>query len=371
MGNFSIEHAGENTVNIKVVGVGGGGGNAVNRMVESGLRGMEFIAINTDNQVLAQSKADMKIGIGVKTTKGLGAGGSPEKGESAAEESREEIATVLKGTQMLFIAAGMGGGTGTGAAPIVAQVAQEMGILTIGVVTKPFLFEGPRRMQQAERGIAKLREAVDSLVVVPNERLKSLSDQKITLANAFQAADDVLRQGVQSISELINVSGFINLDFADVSTIMQGAGLAHMGVGSASGKDKAIVAAEMAVSSPLLETSIDGAKGIIINITASPNIEFEEIDTATNRISQSVHPEANIIFGVAFDEKMDDEIKITVIATGFDTGFKEDHINLISAVQAAKKVGFESGDDEDPELLQDSNVNEAFEDILKIFQEKD
>ncbi len=371
MGNFSIDHSSDKTVNIKVVGVGGGGGNAVNRMVEAGLRGMEFIAVNTDNQVLYQSKADIKVAIGAKATKGLGAGGHPEKGESAAEESREEIAAALKGTQMLFITAGMGGGTGTGAAPIVAEIARDMGILTVGVVTKPFLFEGACRMQQAEHGIAKLREFVDSLVVVPNERLKSLSDQKITLANAFKAADDVLKQGVQSISELINTSGFINLDFADVSTVMQDAGLAHMGVGSASGKDKAIAAAEMAVSSPLLETAIDGAKGIIINITASPNIEFDEIDTATNRISQAVHPEANIIFGVAFDESLEDEIKITVIATGFDTDFKK-QIPKINAQEAAEKMGPNlEGFVELEEEPIEKTVNEDFDEILKIFKNKD
>ncbi|MDE5600364.1 MAG: cell division protein FtsZ, partial [Oscillospiraceae bacterium] len=318
-----MAHDNDYTVNIKVTGVGGGGGNAVNRMVDSDMKGVDFIAINTDNQILFSSKAENKVSIGAKTTKGDGAGGNPEIGERAAEESREEIANALKGAQMLFITAGMGGGTGTGAAPVVAQVAREMDILTIGVVTKPFHFEGAMRMRQAEQGIARLRECVDSLVVVPNERLKMLDNQKITFANAFQAADDVLKQGVKSISELINTSGFINLDFADVSTIMQNAGYAHMGVASAQGKDKAIIAAESAISSPLLETSIDGAKGLIINITAPPTIEFDEIDAATSHISQSVDPEANIIFGVAFDEKLDDELKITVIATGFDTDFKD------------------------------------------------
>ena len=323
MSSINIMHDDDYAVNIKVTGVGGGGGNAVNRMVDSDMKYVDFIAINTDNQILFSSKAANKVAIGAKTTKGDGAGGNPEVGESAAEESREEIAAALKGAQMLFITAGMGGGTGTGAAPIVAQIAREMGILTIGVVTKPFNFEGAMRMRQAEQGIARLRACVDSLVVVPNERLKMLEDRKITFANAFQAADDVLQQGVKSISELINTSGFINLDFADVSTIMKDAGYAHMGVASAQGKDKAIIAAENAISSPLLETSIDGAKGLIINITAPPTIEFDEIDAATSHISQSVDPEANIIFGVAFDENLDDELRITVIATGFDTEFKD------------------------------------------------
>lgn len=369
MGNFILAHDADRAVNIKVAGVGGGGGNAINRMVDAGLTGMEFIAINTDNQVLFKSKANSKIEIGAKSTKGRGAGGDPEKGERAAEESREEIASALKGTQMLFITAGMGGGTGTGAAPIVAQIAREMEILTVGVVTKPFVFEGARRMKQAEDGIARLRDCVDSLVVVPNERLKLLTDQKITLANAFEAADDVLKQGVQSISELINTSGFINLDFADVSTIMQDAGFAHMGVGSGNGKDKAIAASEMAISSPLLETSIDGAKGLIINITAPPTIEFEEIDAATNRISQSVHPDANIIFGVAFDESLDDEIRITVIATGFDTDFKK----KIQTKMAADIANRETESNAPLETIQpdlNKQTGEDFESILEIFKSR-
>lgn len=323
MPNTMIEHELDQVVGVKVMGVGGGGGNAINRMVMAGLTGMEFIAVNTDRQVLRKSQAAQKIEIGLKTTKGTGAGGDPAKGAQAAEESRDEIATALKSTQMLFITAGMGGGTGTGSAPIIAQIAREMGILTVGVVTKPFVFEGPRRMQQAESGIEELRNHVDSLVVVPNERLKLLSNQKITLANAFEAADNVLKQGVQSISELINTTGFINLDFADVSAIMRDAGYAHMGVGYGEGKEKAVAAAEMAVSSPLLETSIDGAKGLIINVTAPPTVEFDEVETASSRISQAVHPEASVIFGVAFDDSLDDEIKVTVIATGFDTDFKE------------------------------------------------
>ncbi len=304
-------------VNIKVIGIGGGGGNAVNRMVDSGMQYVEFIAINTDNQILCKSKANRKITIGNKTTKGDGAGGNPEVGGHAAEESRDEIKAALEGTQMLFITAGMGGGTGTGAAPVVAQIARELGILTIGVVTKPFLFEGVKRMKQAEEGIERLKENVDSLVVVPNERLKLLEDRKLTFQNAFAIADDVLRQGVKSIAELINTSGFINLDFADVKSIMKDAGYAHMGVATAQGKDKAESAAEKAISSPLLETSIEGARGLIINVTLPPSIELEEVDVAMQYISKNVDADANIIFGVAFDESLDDELKITVIATGF------------------------------------------------------
>lgn len=368
MSNITIAHDNEYIVNIKVVGIGGGGGNAVNRMVDSGMTGMEFIAINTDNQVLYKSKASNKVEIGSKLTKGAGAGGDPSCGEKAAEESREEITAALKGAKMLFITAGMGGGTGTGAAPVVAKIAREMGILTVGVVTKPFLFEGAMRMRQAEHGISKLREAVDSLVVVPNERLKLLDNHKITFANAFETADNVLKQGVQSISELINTSGFINLDFADVSAIMKDAGYAHMGVGSASGKDKAIAAAENAISSPLLETSINGAKGLIINITAPPTVEFEEIDAATTHISQAVDPEANIIFGVAFNESLDDEIKITVIATGFDTGYKEKiKKTTVSDVLGANRGDNLSSVEEEEEELE---ISEDFQKILDIFKNK-
>lgn len=303
-------------VNIKVIGIGGGGGNAVNRMVDSDMKYVKFIAINTDKQILFNSKADLKIPIGEKTTRGGGAGGNPEVGAKAVEENYDDIKNALVGTQMLFITAGMGGGTGTGAAPIVAQIAREMGILTIGVVTKPFSFERAQRMKQAEEGIAKLKESVDSLIVVPNDRLKKL-DNKLTLKNAFALADDVLKQGVKSIAELINTSGFINLDFADVKSIMKDAGYAHMGVATAQGKDKAGTAVEQAISSPLLETSIDGARGLIINITIPPTIALDEVDVAMSHISDSVDPEANIIFGVAFDETLDDELKITVIATGF------------------------------------------------------
>ncbi|MBE6767792.1 MAG: cell division protein FtsZ [Ruminococcaceae bacterium] len=307
-------------IQIKVVGVGGGGGNAVDRMVRSGVAGVEFVAVNTDRQALNRSQATMKIQIGEKLTHGWGAGANPEKGQRAAEESHDEIMNALKGTDMVFITAGMGGGTGTGAAPVVAEIARDMGILTVGIVTKPFLFEGRKRMEQAEAGIANLREHVDSLIVIPNERLKQVSDVRITLANAFDMADDVLRQGVQSISQLIKTNAMVNLDFADVTAIMKDAGYAHMGIGHAEGKEKAENAAKEAIASPLLETSIDGAHGVIINITASVDIDMEDVDVASSMISRAVHPDATIIWGVALDEKLSDEMFITVIATGFEGG---------------------------------------------------
>lgn len=314
---FDLENDFDNIVKIKVIGVGGGGGNALDRMVSSGVKCVEFVSVNTDKQALQRSKATQKIQIGDKITHGKGAGSKPEIGQKAAEENREEIAQAIKGTDMVFITAGMGGGTGTGAAPIVAQIAREMGVLTIGIVTKPFAFEGKRRMEQAESGIANLREHVDSLVIIPNERLKYASEHRITLLNAFSVADDVLRQGVQSISDLILLPGLVNLDFADVTSVMKDAGYAHMGVGRASGKDKAEVAANMAISSPLLETAISGAKGVIINITSSPDIGLDEIEIASTMIAEQADPEANIIWGAAFDESMDDEMSVTVIATGF------------------------------------------------------
>lgn len=316
---FEIDNDFDNIVQIKVIGVGGGGGNAVDRMVTMGVQGVEFISVNTDKQALYRSKATQKIQIGEKITHGKGAGSKPEMGQKAADESREALAAALRGSDMVFITAGMGGGTGTGAAPIVAEVARDMGVLTIGIVTKPFAFEGKRRLEQAEGGISALREHVDSLVVIPNERLKLVSEQRITLLNAFSIADDVLRQGVQSISDLIKLPGLVNLDFADVTAVMKDAGYAHMGVGRASGKDKAEQAANMAISSPLLETSINGAKGVIINITSSPDIGLDEIETASEMISKQAHEDANIIWGAAFDEDMDDEMSVTVIATGFAT----------------------------------------------------
>lgn len=317
--SFELVDELEDMVQIKVIGVGGGGGNAVNRMVSAGIKCVDFISINTDKQALLRSQAGQRIQIGEKITHGKGAGSKPEIGQKSAEESRENIVDSLKGADMVFITAGMGGGTGTGAAPVVAEIAREMGILTIGIVTKPFAFEGKRRMNQAEDGISALRQHVDSLVVIPNERLKYASEQRITLVNAFAVADDVLRQGVQSISDLILLPGLVNLDFADVTSVMKDAGYAHMGVGRASGKDKAEVAANLAISSPLLETAIDGARGVIINITSSPDIGLDEIDTASTMISQQASPDANIIWGAAFDESLDDEMIVTVIATGFDT----------------------------------------------------
>ena len=315
---FILDEEMMNITNIKVIGVGGGGGNAVNRMVAAGLQGVEFIAMNTDQQALLNSKATQKVQIGTKLTKGRGAGADPEIGQRAAEESKDEIANALKGAQMAFITAGMGGGTGTGAAPVVAEVAHDLGILTVGIVTKPFAFEGRRKMSLAEQGIAALLMHVDSLIVIPNERLKLISQEKITLMNAFEAADNVLRQGVESISSLINIPAFINLDFADVRSIMKDAGYAHMGVGSAKGAGKAENAAKAAISSPLLETSIAGARGVIINITSSPDIGLEEVEQASSLITQSAHPDANIIWGTTFDENLSDELRVTVVATGFE-----------------------------------------------------
>ena len=315
---FEFEMDYESVVNIKVIGVGGGGNNAVNRMVTSGLQGVEFIAINTDKQALNRSEASVKIQVGTKLTKGQGAGSRPEIGRKAAEESREDINKALEGADMVFITAGMGGGTGTGGAPVVAQIAREMGILTVGVVTRPFGFEGKKRMEQANAGIDQLKENVDSLIVIPNERLKYVSDQKISFKNAFEIADNVLHQAVASISELITVPGLINLDFADVTSIMKGAGFAHMGVGSAAGKDKAEEAAKMAIQSPLLESSINGAHGVILSVIGSEDIELDEIEQAASMIQAAAHPDAHIIFGASISEDADDEIRVVVIATGFD-----------------------------------------------------
>jgi len=315
---FELDETFESGVNIKVVGVGGGGNNAVTRMITSNVRGVDFIAINTDRQALQKSAATNKITIGEKVTKGHGAGSNPAVGEKSAEESLEEIKNALTGADMVFITTGMGGGTGTGAAPVVARLAKEMGMLTIGIVTKPFAFEGKKRKEQADAGIAALSQYVDSLVIIPNERLKQVSDKPITMLNAFEIADDVLSHGVQSISELINVPGYINLDFADVTSVMQNAGYAHMGVGYATGKEKAELAAKAAISSPLLETSISGAHGILGNITASPDISMEDIDIACSMIANESHEDATVIWGVAFDPSMEDAMKITIIATGFE-----------------------------------------------------
>lgn len=373
--SFELENNNEDIVQIKVVGVGGGGGNAINRMIDSGVKCVEFICINTDKQALLRSKATHKIQIGEKITHGKGAGSKPEVGQRSAEESRDEIISSLKGADMVFITAGMGGGTGTGAAPVVAQIAREMGILTVGIVTKPFAFEGSRRLEQAENGIIALREQVDSLVVIPNERLKYASQQRITLMNAFIVADDVLRQGVQSISDLILLPGLVNLDFADVTSVMKDAGYAHMGMGRASGKDKAEIAANMAISSPLLETAINGAKGVIINITSSPDIGLDEIETASSMISEQADKSANIIWGAAFDETMDDEISVTVIATGFAT--RESYIPVPSGSNSKPNAfgrhdnrnihqsrGYSSSD------YKNDNNDDTYYDIMSIFNNK-
>lgn len=310
----------ENFAQIKVIGCGGGGNNAVNRMIAAGLRGVEFIAINTDKQALFLSKANTKIQIGDKLTKGLGAGANPEVGEKAATESRDEIAQAIKGADLVFVTAGMGGGTGTGAAPVVAQIARDLGILTVGVVTKPFMFEGRKRMQYAERGVENLKATVDTLVTIPNDRLLQVAEKKTSIVDAFKIADDILRQGVQGISDLIAVPGLINLDFADVRTIMLNTGIAHMGVGRASGDNKAEEAAKQAIHSPLLETTIDGAKAVLINVTGGPDLGLFEVNTAAEMIQKSADPDANIIIGAVIDENLKDEMLITVIATGFDKG---------------------------------------------------
>lgn len=314
--DFEVEM--EQYANIKVIGIGGAGNNAINRMVEAGLKGVEFIAVNTDAQALYLSKADKKIQIGEKLTKGLGAGANPEIGRKAAEESKDVVEETLKGADMIFITAGMGGGTGTGAAPIIAEVSKNLGILTVGVVTKPFSFEGKKRMANAEMGITDVKSNVDTLITIPNDRLLTIAEKKTSIIEAFKLADDILRQGVQGISDLIAVPGLINLDFADVKTVMQDTGLAHMGIGKGSGETRATDAAKQAISSPLLETSIDGAKGVLLNITGGSNLGLLEVNEAAELIASVADKEANIIFGAVIDEKLQDEIRITVIATGFD-----------------------------------------------------
>ena len=306
------------TATIKVVGVGGGGGNVINRMIEAGLRGVEFITVNTDRQALGLSKANKKIQIGEKLTRGLGAGANPEIGKCSAEESKAEIAEALKGADMVFVTAGMGGGTGTGAAPIVAETSREMGILTVAVVTKPFPFEGKRRTSQAEAGIDELKQCVDTLIVIPNEKLLQVVEKQTCLQDAFDMSDNVLKQGVQGISDLITIPGLVNLDFADVKTIMLDAGMAHIGTGRASGENRAQEAARQAIHSPLLETSIEGAGGVLINVTGGRDLGLLEINEAAELVQKSVDPEANIIFGAVIDENLKDEIVITVIATGFN-----------------------------------------------------
>jgi cell division protein FtsZ len=317
-GELTELFSGENFAQIKVVGVGGGGGNAVNRMINEGLGGVEFIAVNTDSQALMLSSAKTRVRIGDKLTRGLGAGGNPEIGRKAAEESQDELYEVLRGADMVFIACGMGGGTGTGASPVIAQIAKELGALTIGVVTRPFTFEGSRRLQGAESGIEALKSQVDTLIVIPNDRLTQIADKRATLQQAFSLADDVLRQGIQGISELITVPALINLDFADVRTIMSEGGAALMAVGRAQGDDRARAAAENAISSSLLDVTIDGARGILFNITGGPDMTLFEINEAAAIIKESAHPDVNMIFGAQIDETMGDEIRITVIATGFE-----------------------------------------------------
>jgi len=357
LNNFDMDSDTGRVVSIKVVGVGGGGGNAVNHMVDSGIESVEFVSVNTDKQALQSSKATQKITIGEKLTRGRGAGGDPSIGQRAGEESKDEIASALKGAQMVFVTAGMGGGTGTGAAPIIAEAARDMGALTIGIVTKPFTFEGKHRMEQAESGIVAFREHVDSLIVIPNERLKAVSDNKITLLNAFSAADDVLRQGVQSISDLINVTGLINLDFSDICAIMRDAGVAHMGLGHAKGEDKAEKATKEAISSPLLETSIEGAHRVIVNITASPDIGLEEIDTATTMVHDAASPDVNLIFGVALDPAMSDEMSITVIATGFD--------DVPGSRKVPDFVNFNFGEEDAPMKEEDPSFLD--DDLMRLF----
>ena len=359
--DFKAEAGPENVVTIKVVGVGGAGNNVVNRMVKAGTQGVEFVAINTDRQALAVSNADQKLQIGEKMTRGQGAGSDPEIGKRSAEESRNNIAKAVEDADMVFITAGMGGGTGTGAAPVVAEIAKDAGLLTVGVVTKPFKFEGKRRMDQANAGIKELLGRVDSLLIIPNDRLKFATDQKVTLANAFEIADDVLLQAVTSISNLIKNTGFINLDFADVSAVMKDAGMAHMGVGRASGKNKAEEAARRAVSSPLLETSINGARGVLVNVTGSTDVGLEEVEIAANLVQEAADPNALIIFGATFDENMEDEICVTVIATGFD----EKVMNAKSTPAAEKSAPKASA--HAAEKASAPEEDDPYKEIFKIF----
>ncbi len=344
---FDIEV--EEFAKIKVIGVGGGGNNAVNRMIDCGVQGIDFIAMNTDIQALEASKAASKIQIGEKITKGLGAGANPDVGMKAAEENRNEIADILMGTDMVFITAGMGGGTGTGAAPIVAEIAKELGILTVGVVTKPFTFEGRRRQVHADKGIEELKSKVDTLVTVPNDRLLQVAEKNTSMVEAFAMADEILKQGIQGISDLIAVPSMINLDFADVKTIMYNKGIAHMGIGQASGEDRAIEAAKLAVQSPLLETSIDGAKAVLLNITGGGNLGLFEVNEAADLIRQAVDEDANIIFGAGVDESLGDDLKITVIATGFDEEVEDRVMKTQTKLNIDSKEKEEEGTEEEEE----------------------
>lgn len=375
---------------IKVIGVGGGGGNAVDHIASAGVRSVELVCMNTDKQALLRSQASVKVQLGEKLTQGRGAGSKPEIGGKAAEESHELIESTLRDADMVFVTAGMGGGTGTGAAPKVAKIAKDLGALTVGIVTKPFEFEGLRRMEQAEAGIAELSQHVDSLIVIPNERLKLVSEERITLANAFIVSNEVLRQGVQSISDLIQLPGIVNLDFEDVKSVMQNAGYAHMGAGKANGKDKAEQAAMAAISSPLLETKISGARGVIINITSSPDIALDEIDTASQIITERAHEDANIIWGATFNDSMEDEMVVTVIATGFDNANgenkKESSSNLLgmeiteddflaeinpgaaAQTESAPQTSSKRNDPKvDPAVIDD---DDTFTEIMSIFNRK-
>ncbi len=362
----------DTVVKIKVIGIGGGGNNAISRMIANNMRGVEFISMNTDKQQLSKAKGEV-LQIGERVTHGQGCGADPERGKKAVEENRDDIVKLLQGVDMAFITAGMGGGTGTGGAPVVAEVAKDLGILTVGIVTKPFRFEGKRRMDQAEAGIAQLREKVDSLVVIPNERLKYVTDQKITFLNAFDIADDVLRQAVQSISDLIKMEGLVNLDFADVSAIMRDAGYAHMGVGKGNGKERANMAAKAAIQSPLLESSINGARRILINFIGSKDLALEEIETAASLVEEAAHPEANIIFGAAIDDTLDDEIKVTIIATGFDgdsSAILAD--GLATSADLVSKVGTDDGLDLFPQQPKTVSkpADDPYGDIMSIFNSK-
>jgi cell division protein FtsZ len=373
---YTPETGPDNVVTIKVVGLGGAGNNVVNRMVRSGTQGVEFIAVNTDKPALAISDADQKIQIGEKLTHGQGAGSNPEVGKKAAEESRNNIAKAIENADMVFLAAGMGGGTGTGGSPIVADIARETGVLTVGIVTKPFSFEGKQRMLRAEEGIKELLGKVDSLLVIPNDRLKNATDQKLTFANAFQIADEVLMQAVTSISQLIKDTGFINLDFADVTAIMKDAGFAHMGVGRAAGKGKAEDAARSAIASPLMETSINGARGVLVHVRGSLDIGLDDVESAASLVQEAAHPDANIIFGASFDETMDDEICVTVIATRFDEGpaikpaaekktKPADKVGLYTEAAEKKEVSAA-----EPFESQKEPEEDPFDKIFKIFNSK-
>ena len=335
---------------IKVIGVGGAGNNAVNRMIQHGLKGVEFISINTDKQALYLSQATQKIQIGDKITKGLGAGANPDIGQKAAEESRDEILQTIKGADMVFITAGMGGGTGTGAAPVVAEIAKDQGILTVGVVTKPFLFEGRQRARNAENGIAQLKDKVDTLVTIPNDRLLQVVEKRTSMLDAFKVADDVLRQGVQGISDLIAVPGLVNLDFADVRTIMKEKGLAHMGIGKGNGDNRATDAAKQAIQSPLLETTIEGAKGVLLNITGGPNLGLFEVNEAAELVAQAADPEANIIFGAVIDENLEDEIQLIVIATGFEKQTEKQERKRVEKVMETAATAAAKNDSDDLDI---------------------